>query len=194
MGLYLTYKLEDQNREKLYEGQIKSFILNKEDETYVEKFINSIREKNFNYSLAILYKRWNKIENEVLKKDLINKIAGETGQSSSSKEKTSACHKIINLKEIRNLNIKIERNLNMKTEIPDPTPENGIRASEDNIGIQELLDAEEYERNRKSQEDWTEEYKRLKYEEKGIFNYSEFNESFDSDYIPDYECYSPRSL
>ena len=194
MGLYLTYKLEDQNREKLYEGQIKSFILNKEDETYVEKFINSIREKNFNYSLAILYKRWNKIENEDLKKDLINKITGETGQSSSSKEKTSACQKIINLKEIRNLNIKIERNLNMKTEIPDPTPENGIRASEDNIGIQELLDAEEYERNRKSQEDWTEEYKRLKYEEKGIFNYSEFNESFDSDYIPDYECYSPRSL
>ena len=194
MGLYLTYKLEDQNREKLYEGQIKSFILNKEDETYVEKFINSIREKNFNYSLAILYKRWNRMENEDLKKDLINKIAGETGQSSSSTEKTSACQKIINLKEIRNLNIKIERNLNMKTEIPDPTPENGIRASEDNIGIQELLDAEEYERNRKSQEDWTEEYKRLKYEEKGIFNYAEFNESFDSDYIPDYECYSPRSL
>ena len=122
MGLYLTYKLEDQNREKLYEGQIKSFILNKDDETYVEKFINSIREKNFNYSLAILYKRWNKMENEDLKKDLINKIAGETGQSSSSTEKTSACQKIINLKEIRNLNIKIERNLNMKTEIPDPTP------------------------------------------------------------------------
>ena len=85
MGLYLTYKLEDQNREKLYEGQIKSFILNKEDETYVEKFINSIREKNFNYSLAILDKRWNKIENEDLKKALINKITGETGQSSSSK-------------------------------------------------------------------------------------------------------------
>ena len=194
MGLYLFYKLENQNRENLYEGQIKSLIINKEDETYVEKFINSIREKNFNYSLAILYKRWNRMENEDLKKDLINKIAGETGQSSSSTEKTSACQKIINLKEIRNLNIKIERNLNMKTEIPDPTPENGIRASEDNIGIQELLDAEEYERNRKSQEDWTEEYKRLKYEEKGIFNYSEFNESFDSDYIPDYECYSPRSL
>ena len=114
MGLYLTYKLEDQNREKLYEGQIKSFILNKEDETYVEKFINSIREKNFNYSLAILYKRWNKIENEDLKKDLINKITGETGQSSSSKEKTSACQKIINLKE--------NKNQRMKAEIPDPTP------------------------------------------------------------------------
>ena len=194
MGLYLSYKLEDQRREKLYESQIKSLIINKEDETYVNKFIDSVNEKNFNYSLAILYKRWNKIENEDLKKDLINKITGETGQSSSSTEKTSACQKIINLKEIRNLNIKIERNLNMKTEIPDPTPENGIRASEDNIGIQELLDAEEYERNRKSQEDWTEEYKRLKYEEKGIFNYSEYNESFDSDYIPDYECYSPRSL
>ena len=186
MGLYLTYKLEDQNREKLYEGQIKSFILNKEDETYVEKFINSIREKNFNYSLAILYKRWNKIENEDLKKDLINKITGETGQSSSSKEKTSACQKIINLKE--------NKNQRMKAEIPDPTPADGIRASDENIDIQELLDAEEYERNRKSQEDWTEEYKRLKYEEKGIFNYAEFNESFDSDYIPDYECYSPRSL
>ena len=90
MGLYLTYKLEDQNREKLYEGQIKSFILNKEDETYVEKFINSIREKNFNYSLAILYKRWNKMENEDLKKDLINKIAGETGQSSSSISKINS--------------------------------------------------------------------------------------------------------
>ena len=111
MGLYLTYKLEDQNREKLYEGQIKSFILNKDDETYVEKFINSIREKNFNYSLAILYKRWNKIENEDLKKDLINKITGETGQSSSSKEKTSACQKIINLKE--------NKNQRMKAEIPD---------------------------------------------------------------------------
>ena len=82
----------------------------------------------------------------------------------------------------------------MKTEIPDPTPADGIRASGENIGIQDLLDAEEYERNRKSQEDWTEEYKRLRYEEKGIFNYAEFNESFDSDYIPDYECYSPRSL
>ena len=39
MGLYLTYKLEDQNREKLYEGQIKSFILNKEDETYVKNLL-----------------------------------------------------------------------------------------------------------------------------------------------------------
>ena len=89
MGLYLSYKLEDQRREKLYESQIKSLIINKEDETYVNKFIDSVNEKNFNYSLAILYKRWNKIENENLKKDLINKITGETGQSSSS-EKTSA--------------------------------------------------------------------------------------------------------
>ena len=185
MGLYLSYKLEDQRREKLYESQIKSLIINQEDETYVNKFIDSVNEKNFNYSLAILYKRWNKIENENLKKDLINKITGETGQSSLS-EKTSACQKIINLKEIRDQNMKAEK--------PDPTPVDGIRASEENIGIQELLDAEEYERNRKSQEDWTEEYKRLKYEEKGIFNYSEYNESFDSDYIPDYECYSPRSL
>ena len=185
MGLYLSYKLEDQRREKLYESQIKSLIINKEDETYVNKFIDSVNEKNFNYSLAILYKRWNKIENENLKKDLINKITGETGQSSLS-EKTSACQKTIKLKEIRDQK--------MKAEIPDPTPADGIRASEENIGIQELLDAEEYERNRKSQEDWTEEYKRLRYEEKGIFNYAEFNESFDSDYIPDYECYSPRSL
>ena len=41
----------------------------------------------------------------------------------------------------------------MKAEIPDPTSVDGIRASEENIGIQKLLDAEEYERNRKSQED-----------------------------------------
>ena len=117
MGLYLSYKLEDQRREKLYESQIKSLIINKEDETYVNKFIDSVNEKNFNYSLAILYKRWNKIENEDLKKDLINKIAGETGQSSSSKEKTSACQKIINLKEIRDQNMKAEK--------PDPTPVDG---------------------------------------------------------------------
>ena len=74
MGLYLSYKLEDQRRGKLYESQIKSLIINKEDEIYVNKFIDSVNEKNFNYSLAILYKRWNKIENENLKKDLINKV------------------------------------------------------------------------------------------------------------------------
>ena len=117
MGLYLSYKLEDQRRGKLYESQIKSLIINKEDEIYVNKFIDSVNEKNFNYSLAILYKRWNKIENENLKKDLINQIAGETGQSSSS-EKTSACEKMIKLKEIRDKRVKAE--------IPDPTPADGI--------------------------------------------------------------------
>ena len=121
MGLYLSYKLEDQRRGKLYESQIKSLIINKEDEIYVNKFIDSVNEKNFNYSLVILYKRWNKIENENLKKDLINKITGETGQSSLS-EKTSACQKIINLKEIRDQNMKAEK--------PDPTPVDGIRAFE----------------------------------------------------------------
>ena len=49
--------------------------------------------------------------------------------------------------------MKENKNQRMKAEIPDPTSVDGIRASEENIGIQELLDAEEYERNRKSQED-----------------------------------------
>ena len=44
MGLYLSYKLEDQRREKLYESQIKSLIINKEDETFVNKFIDSVNE------------------------------------------------------------------------------------------------------------------------------------------------------
>ena len=49
MGLYLFYKLENQNRENIIEGKIKSLIINKADEKYVNKFMGKNADLTINY-------------------------------------------------------------------------------------------------------------------------------------------------